>query len=121
MAAAGASPWGDVARRGAAAEVARSERFTPPGRRPHAPTVDNRLRLLTSRTLRWNDGADTSGYSAAEVRGDEVRWFSWSHVHGEGLRELGVQTRHALVENGPPLSVPPAILAQVLELLTQSR
>jgi hypothetical protein len=83
--------------------------------------VHDRLRLLTSRTFRWNDGADTSGYFAAEVRDDEVRWFAWSHVHGEGARELGLQTHDALAREGPPLPVPPAILAQVLGLLASSR
>jgi hypothetical protein len=83
--------------------------------------VTDRSRLLTGRTFRWNDGADTTGYLAAEVRGDEVRWFAWSHVHGEGPRELGVQSLEEVTRVGPPVAVPPAILAQVLGLLGRRR
>lgn len=68
---------------------------------------------MTSRTFRWNEEGETSGYHAAEVMGGTVRWLRWSHVHGEGRRELAVQDREALERDGPPVRVPPPVLAQI--------
>lgn len=78
---------------------------------------EERLARLRARTFRWSEGDDTRGYFAAEVRGARVSWMAWSHVHGEGRRDLGEQSRAELEQRGPPLSVPPRVLAQILEAL----
>ena len=75
---------------------------------------------MSTRTFRWNDPDETLGYRAAEVDGDVVRWWSWSHVHGEGRRDRGAQRREEVVRDGPPLEVPSIVLAQILEALAAS-
>jgi hypothetical protein len=88
-----------------------------------APAVDDdaaRLRRLTARTFRWNEPNETRGYHAAEIHDGLVRWSRWSHVHGEGHRELGAQTREALERDGPPIEVPGIVLAQILESLPRA-
>ncbi len=78
---------------------------------------EDRLRRLRAHTFRWNEGDDTTGYSAAEIEGDRVRWLRWSHVHGEGRRDLGAQSRREIERDGPPLAVPARVLAQILAAL----
>lgn len=72
---------------------------------------------MRSKTFRWNDGRRTDHYEAAEVIGNEVTWFEWSHVHGNGRREVARQTLASLLLDGPPLDVPPSILVEIRELL----
>lgn len=81
----------------------------------------SRMRRLRSRTLRWNEPGEVDGYRAAEIEGGRVRWFAWSHLAGEGCRELGVQSGEALLAEGPPIDVPPAILGQIHEALAIGR
>jgi len=72
---------------------------------------------LHSRTFRWSSGEDTTGYAAAEVVPGRVVWLSWSHIQGEGRRELGAQTLAELRVHGPTVSVPPRVLAEILAAL----
>lgn len=105
---------GDAGWRPALAEVAR------PGGVDEAVRVDDdaeRLRRLTARTFRWNESNDTSGYHAAAIDRDVVRWSRWSHLHGEGHREIGAQTREELERDGPLVAVPSIVLAQILDAL----
>jgi hypothetical protein len=78
---------------------------------------DERLSRMRARTFRWSEGDDTTGYCAAEIQGGQVAWMRWSHVHGEGRRDLGMQSRAALEREGPPLAVPPRVLAEILAAL----
>lgn len=88
------------------------------GCRPDAPGVDEeRLRRLRTRSFRWNEADDTTGYCAAEIDGERVVWLRWSHVHGEGRREIGTQTQQDLERDGPPLAVPARVLAQIVAAL----
>ncbi len=76
---------------------------------------------MQARTFRWTAGEDTSGYSAAEVVPGRVLWLSWSHVHGEGRRELGTQTLEQVRADGPAVSVPSQVLEEILAALAQGR
>ena len=77
----------------------------------------DRAARLRARTFRWNAGDDTTGYCAAEIDGGLVTWFAWSHVHGEGRRELGAQRLEDLRARGPLVPVPPRILGEILTAL----
>ncbi|MFO0710434.1 MAG: hypothetical protein U0353_11380 [Sandaracinus sp.] len=80
-----------------------------------------RMARLRSRTFRWAESDDTTGYHAAEVVGGHVRWLHWSHIQGEGPRELGEQTLEGLEREGPPLRVPAGVLAQIREAMQPPR
>jgi hypothetical protein len=82
---------------------------------------ETRLRRMSTRTFRWNEADETLGYRAAEVDGQVVRWWAWSHVHGEGRRDLGAQRREEIERDGPPLVVPAIVLAQILGALEEGR
>lgn len=81
---------------------------------------DDRWQRLRARTFRWNDGKTVEGYCAAEVVSGSVTWFAWSHVHGEGRRELGQQSHETLTREGPPLPVPGALLEEIRRALEAS-
>ncbi len=78
------------------------------------------MRRLRARTFRWNAPGDVDGYFAAEVEGDRVRWFAWSHLPGEGERVIATTSAEACRTSGPPIEVPASILAQILALLDPS-
>lgn len=80
----------------------------------------DRAARFRARTFRWNAGEDTTGYCAAEVSVGRVTWFAWSHVHGEGRRERGVQSLEELRERGPLVPVPSRILTEILAALAEA-
>jgi hypothetical protein len=84
---------------------------------PHPRAVSERWSRLTGRTFRWNDGVSTEGYRAAEVQGDEVVWFEWSHVHGRGRTEVARQRLVDLERAGAPFAVPAHVLAEIVHAL----
>lgn len=66
-----------------------------------------------SKTWRWNSG-QVDGYHAVEVRGDTLRWYSWSHEYADGgVQNERRQTREAFMRDGAPTNAP----AQVVEAL----
>lgn len=75
---------------------------------------DARRALLRGRTFRWTAEDDTSGYFAAEVVGEQVRFWRWSHIHGEGRLELGEQSAEAVSRGETPVPVPAVVRAQIL-------
>ena len=88
---------------------------------PQTPRVsDDRWQRLRAQTFRWNDGKTVEGYYAAEVVSGTVTWFAWSHVHGEGRRELGQQSHDAVVRDGPLFPVPAALLKEILRAVEAS-
>ena len=87
---------------------------------PQTEAVNDRWQRLRAKTFRWNDGKSIEGYLAAEVVGANVTWFTWSHLHGEGRREVGTQSQEALREAGPPIAVPKSILEEILRALEAS-
>lgn len=62
--------------------------------------------LSARRTFRWNDGVSALGYDAVEASADELLWFRWSHVPGEGRLDEMRQTRAEFDAAGPPRSMP---------------
>lgn len=81
---------------------------------------ETRWLRLRAKTFRWNDGLDVEGYCAAEVTDGEVVWSTWSHRHGGGPCVLGRQRLAELRRDGPPFSVPSAILRSVERALGAS-
>lgn len=81
---------------------------------------DDRWQRLRAKTFRWNDGKTVEGYFAAEVISGSVTWFAWSHVHGEGRVEFGTQAHKTLMEIGPPIPVPAALLEEIHRALEAS-
>lgn len=72
-------------------------------------------------TWRWNRG-EADGYRAVELRGDTLRWFTWSHDIAEGAGgETDVHTQ-SVAEfrlGGAPVDAPEHVVATVKAHLEQ--
>lgn len=62
--------------------------------------------LSARRTFRWNDGVSALGYEAVEASTEELVWFRWSHVPGQGRLEETRQTRAEFDAAGPLRAMP---------------
>jgi hypothetical protein len=75
-------------------------------------------RWLTGRhrTTRWPTDDNADHYAAVETTDDGLRWFSWSHLHGEdGLTREERQSYADFAENGPRWPIPEAKLRELIE------
>lgn len=66
-----------------------------------------------TKTWRWNSG-EVDGYHAVEIRGDALRWYTWSHEYTDGgVRNEVTQSAEAFAREGAATSAP----LQVIEAL----
>ena len=94
----------------------------------YAPRTMDRDRLRDflkdpSTTWRWNRG-EVEGYHAVELRGDELRWFRWSHDIAEGEGGAVDEHRQSVAEflaDGPPVQAPPHVVEAVRRHLEEKR
>lgn len=73
------------------------------------------------KTWRWNRG-EVDGYRGVELRGDTLRWFTWSHDIAEGdggATDEHTQSVAEFLASGPPIEVPPNVVATVKAHLEQ--
>ena len=61
-----------------------------------------------AQTWRWNAG-EVDGYHAVEVRGDSLRWYTWSH-EGGGAKDEVLQSAEAFTRDGAPTSAPAPVI-----------
>jgi hypothetical protein len=72
-------------------------------------------------TWRWNRG-EADGYRAVELRGDTLRWFTWSHDIAEGAggeTDVHTQSVSAFLSGGAPTDAPEHVVATVKAHLEQ--
>lgn len=62
--------------------------------------------LRSRRTFRWNDGESPHAYQGVEASQDELVFFRWSHVHGEGRIDEVRQPAAAFLVDGPCRPMP---------------
>jgi hypothetical protein len=62
------------------------------------------------RTFRWPTDENADHYEAVETTDDGLRWFAWSHLHGEdGLTHESLQSWAELEADGPARPMPPEV------------
>lgn len=75
---------------------------------------------MFSTTFRWNDGVDPERYEAVELAHDGLRWYAWSHRHGQGRQDEAHQGLEEFLRDGP-LRAMPVHAARELEALVRAR
>lgn len=59
------------------------------------------------RTFRWPTDENADHYAAVETTDRGLRWFAWSHLHGEdGLTREELQSYEDFAVQGPRLPMP---------------
>lgn len=76
--------------------------------------------FASRRTFRWNDGESVLGYDAVEATAEELVWFRWSHVPGEGRIDELRQSREAFESVGPAREMPAPAEAALRAFLARS-